>query len=68
MILEFQFPVFSKESLLSMSVSEWLSSLCLAADYAESFESNFFGSMERVEAVWDDELVRGLKHLILPSA
>ncbi len=49
--------VLSKESLLEMSVSEWLSALSLAEQYAETFESNLFGSMEKVEAVWDDELV-----------
>ncbi len=49
--------VAPKDVLLGMTVHEWLTSLCLEAVYAESFESNFFGSMDRVEKVWDDELV-----------
>ena len=39
-----------------MSVDEWLESLALS-NYAETFrDSNLFASMERVAAIWDDEL------------
>ena len=38
-----------------MSVEEWLDSLSLS-HYAETFRANLFASMERVAAIWDDEL------------
>ena len=41
----------------SLSVEEWLESLALCDNYAETFRSsNLFASMERVAAIWDDEL------------
>lgn len=41
----------------SLSVEEWLESLALSDNYAEIFRSsNLFASMERVAAIWDDEL------------
>ena len=37
-------------------MEEWLESLALS-NYAETFRSsNLFASMERVAAIWDDEL------------
>ena len=50
-------PELSKEELSSLSVEEWLESLALCDNYAETFRSsNLFASMERVAAIWDDEL------------
>ena len=56
--LKFDFlPELSKEELSSLSVEEWLESLALCDNYAETFRSsNLFASMERVAAIWDDEL------------
>lgn len=39
-----------------MSPTEWLASLGLRKEYAETFELNFFTSMERICDIWDDEL------------
>ena len=38
-----------------MGLDEWLESLSLS-NYAETFRGNFFTSMDRVAAIWDDEL------------
>ena len=45
----------SREELESMGLDEWLESLSLS-NYAETFRGNFFTSMDRVAAIWDDEL------------
>jgi hypothetical protein len=38
-----------------MTIDDWLDSLSLS-NYSSSFRVNFFTSMDRVSAIWDDEL------------
>ena len=40
----------------SLTVGEWLSSLSLDGEYTKTFEANLYTGMDRVIAIWDDEL------------
>lgn len=40
----------------SLTVEEWLSSISLHDEYTKSFEANLYTGMDRVIAIWDDEL------------
>ena len=57
-------PELSREELSSMSLEEWLESLALT-NYAETFRSNLFASMDRVAAIWDDKSFQFLKFTVL---
>ena len=39
-----------------LSVESWLQSLQLSSLYLETFETNLYTEMERIFAIWDDEL------------
>ena len=39
-----------------LSVQSWLQSLQLSSLYLETFETNLYTEMERIFAIWDDEL------------
>ena len=47
-----------------MNLEEWLESLALT-NYAETFRSNLFASMDRVAAIWDDKSFQFLKFTVL---
>ena len=42
--------------LSTKGVDEWLESLNLKELYSDTFEKNFFTSMDKICKIWDDEL------------
>ncbi len=45
----------ASEELSDLTLDDWLDSLNLS-QYSDTFRENFFTSMDRVAAIWDDEL------------
>ena len=39
-----------------LTLEKWLESLDLKEEYVETFKTNLFTEMDRVAAIWDDEL------------